>query len=134
LALPARAIADAAPEYVSDWEIRALVTFAVQRGLCTPEELSDALVRAARRGSARLRRPLEDVRDGAGSVSEALAADRLRAVDVPAFALNVPILDAQGRLVAVADFLWRELRAVLVIDREANDGPPQPAHVAGLPS
>jgi hypothetical protein len=39
----------------------------------------------------------------------------LRLGGVPRFELNVPIVHA-GRVIAVADVLWRELRAVLEID------------------
>ncbi|HZC72954.1 MAG TPA: hypothetical protein VE442_19815 [Jatrophihabitans sp.] len=35
---------------------------------------------------------------------------------MPSFEQNVPILDATGRVVAIADVLWRALRAVLEVD------------------
>ncbi len=34
----------------------------------------------------------------------------------PAFELNVPIVDGSGHIIAVADVLWRGLRAILEID------------------
>ena len=116
IAVPARAIADAAPFYRREDSVRALVAAAVQGGHCTPDELSSMLDTAARRGSAILRRSLEDVRDGARSVAEARALEQLRRAVVPDFELNVPIVDAQQRTIAIADFLWRALRAILEID------------------
>ncbi|MGH3629792.1 MAG: hypothetical protein ACRDRL_20440, partial [Sciscionella sp.] len=42
--------------------------------------------------------------------------DFLRQVQVPAFELNVPLVDRRGVIVARADVLWRELRAIAEID------------------
>ena len=54
--------------------------------------------------------------DGAHSEAEAVALSKLRVANVPPFELNVPNLDERGQVVAVADFLWRELRAILEVD------------------
>lgn len=59
---------------------------------------------------------LEDVRDGVRSVAEAHTSEQLRRAAVPDFELNVPIVDAQQRAIAIADILWRALRAILEID------------------
>jgi hypothetical protein len=115
LATPARAIADLAP-WCRQGQIRSLVTSAVQRNLCTPDDIATALAAAARRGSAAFRRSVEDLHDGARSVAEIHAARRLRDADVPPFELNVPLIDSRGYVVAVADVLWRSLRAILEID------------------
>jgi hypothetical protein len=96
--------------------VRAVVTAAIQRGRCTPADLARELDASARHGSSALRRALSDVLDGARSVAEAQAVDRLRRAAVPSFEVNVRIVDAGDRLLAVADVLWRELRAVLEID------------------
>ena len=114
--MPARAIVDAAPLYRRKDSVQALVAAAVQGGQCTPDELGLALDTAARRGSAILRRCLEDLRDGARSVAEVRASEQLRRAAVPNFELNVPIVDAQQRTIAIADILWRALRAILEID------------------
>ena len=58
---------------------------------------------------------MADAAAGARSVAEAEAAELLRIGGVPTFELNVPIVHA-GRVIAVADVLWRKLRAVLEID------------------
>lgn len=112
----ARAIADAAPFYRWLTPVRALVTSAVQRNLCTTDELLAELEVAPRQGSGFLRLALRDAADGARSVAEAVGARKLARSSIPAFELNVPIINVSGRLIAVADVFWRALRAVLEID------------------
>ena len=116
LAAPARAVVDTAMQIPTFAGIRALVTASVQKGACTPGELIDQLPKIARRDSGRLRKALEDVVDGAHSEAEAKALTSLRLADVPAFELNVALIDVHGRVIAVADVLWRELRAILEVD------------------
>jgi hypothetical protein len=111
-----RAIADCALRYRTRAPVRAMTTAAVQKGLCTPSALIDELIAGPRNGSRWLRRALDDVADGARSIAEAEAVDLLRRVEVPAFELNVPIVDWRGVLIAKADVLWRELRAIAEID------------------
>jgi hypothetical protein len=120
---PARAIADTAPSYGRLQPIRALVTAAVQRGLCTPADLATELAAAPRNGSALLRRALSDVIDGALSIAEAEVIDLLRSVGVPPFEVNAPVYDARGRLLYRVDFLWRDLKAIVEVDsREFHFG------------
>jgi len=116
LADTARAIADTCLTYRYLGPVRALVTSAVQRGLCTAEQLAGELDAGPRNGSALLRRALADAFDGARSIAEAEACELLAGGGVPAFELNVAIIDVSGRVIAVADVLWRELRAILEID------------------
>jgi hypothetical protein len=111
----ARAVVDTALLHRRARPVRALVTTAVQRELCSIEELTAQLRRAPRRNSAALRLAVADAAAGARSVAEAEAAELLRIGGVPTFELNVPFVHA-GRVIAVADVLWRELRAVLEID------------------
>ncbi len=112
----ARCIADTALLYRGLAPVRALVTSAVQRGLCTGDALVYELDSGPRNGSANLRRAVADVLEGAASISEAELADVMRIAGLPPFELNVPILDASGRHIATADVLWRALRAVLEVD------------------
>jgi hypothetical protein len=112
----ARAIADSALLYDTLAPVRALVTSAIQRQVCTPEQLGDVLATSPRNYSAQFRAALSDVLDGAHSIAEAEASEALAAGLVPAFELNVPIVASGGRIVARADLLWRRLRAVLEID------------------
>jgi hypothetical protein len=107
---PARAIADVALYYRTFAPVRALVTSAVQKKRCDPSDLVAELEAGPRNGSGHFRSALSDVLDGAQAV------DVLRRSPVPAFELNVDVLDASGRLIANVDVLWRELRAVAEID------------------
>ncbi len=94
-----------------------MVTAAVQRQLVTVEQLADELANAPRNGSHFLRAALAVVGGGAKSVAEAEAVSILRRRrDIPPFEANSPIRPSAGRIVADADLLWRELRAVLEID------------------
>lgn len=113
---PARAIADASGYFRRLNPVRAMVTGAVQRNRCTLEQLVTELRGCPRNRSKLFRLALSDAVDGARSVAEATAAARMTAARIPAFELNVPILDAAGDLVAIADVFWREVRAILEID------------------
>jgi hypothetical protein len=113
----ARALADTALQFERLAPVRAMVTSAVQRGLTTTEELRDELAAAPRNGTKWLRVALHDVLAGAGSIAEAEAIEILRArMDIPPFEVNAAIRDPLGNVVAVADLLWPELRAVLEVD------------------
>jgi hypothetical protein len=112
----ARAISDAAAYFDAANPVRALVTSAIQRKRCTVEQLVAELHARPRNGSRFLRLALRDAVDGARSVAEAAASRRMTRARIPAFELNVPIIDAAGRVIAIADVLWRSLRAILEID------------------
>lgn len=116
LVSPARAVADACLLPADVGRVRALVARSIQLGRCTPEALAAELARSPRSGSGALRRALAEVAAGARSAAEAAAATRLRRSRLPAFELNVPVLDLDGRVRYVLDVLWRELRAALEID------------------
>ena len=93
-----------------------MVAAAIQRRACTLEQLATEVGSCPRNGSAHLRTAVADVLAGARSAAEASAADRLRRARLPEFEMNVPLLSANGRVIAVLDFLWRGLLAVLEID------------------
>ncbi|MDT4918726.1 MAG: hypothetical protein QOH89_3426 [Pseudonocardiales bacterium] len=112
----ARAIADTGLQYRRFRPVRALVTGAIQRRACTIDDLIGELESGPRNGSGWLRRALADALDGAKSIAEAEALDVLRHSPVPEFEANVPIITSSGVLIAEADCLWRELRAVEEID------------------
>lgn len=113
---PARAIADTALLYRRLGPVRAMVTAGLQRGLYSADDLAAELAACPRNNSGLLRRSMLDVADNAHSIAEARALDYLRRVAIPQFECNVEIVDSHGTLVAIADVLWRELRAVLEID------------------
>lgn len=118
LASPARAVSDTALLMRNVSAVRSLVTSSVQRRRCTVEQLVAEYHHGPRRGSAPLRHALGDLVTGARSVAEidALRAlRRCRRVPAP-FEVNGSILNGAGNTVAVADFVWRHLRAVVEID------------------
>jgi hypothetical protein len=96
--------------------VRSAVVSAIQRRRCAPEDLASECRRSARNGSAALWDSLRDVFDGARSVAEAKVSRLLRGAPVPPFELNVDLVGADGAILAVADVLWRGLRAVLEVD------------------
>jgi very-short-patch-repair endonuclease len=110
-----RAVADLALERRRVDDVRALVTEAVRRRLCTVDELAAELAAGPRRGSAHLRQAIAEASAGAWSAPEARAATLLRTAGVPSFEQNVRI-DLPGGRHIVVDFLWRKLKAVLEID------------------
>lgn len=112
----ARAVADAALQDSRTEIVRATVMRAVQRGLCSVADLEFELDAMPRNGSAGFRRAIADLVTGARSVAEIRAIRGLRRAPVPPFEVNVELRDPSGRVVAVADVLWRALRAVLEID------------------
>ncbi|PZS20023.1 MAG: hypothetical protein DLM57_02585 [Pseudonocardiales bacterium] len=118
-----RAVADVALERHRLDDVRALVSEAVRRNLCTPDELADELECGPRNGSAHLRDTLDEVTAGAWSAPEARAARVLRRAGVPPFEQNARI-DLPGGRYLVVDFLWRRLRAVLEIDSIAYHSDP----------
>jgi hypothetical protein len=112
----ARAVADTALSYRQLRPVRALVTSAIQKRRCSPQEMIAELESGPRNYSGLLRRAVVDLRAGAKSVAEAEAIDVLGRSPLPAFEANVPIVTTNGVQIAEADCLWRELRAVLEID------------------
>lgn len=114
LAPAARAVADHARTVTSQDLVTRLVTAAVQKRLCSVDELSAEYRYGARRGSLLLRRALEDAGAGAHSVPEARAGRLLRAGGVTGFEHNAPV--QVGGATFYGDFVWRTLRAILEID------------------
>jgi hypothetical protein len=112
----ARAVTDTALQYRRLAPVRALVTSAVQKRRCSAAELIAELDDGPRNHSGFLRRAIEDVLAGALSIAEAETIDVLRHAALPAFEANVPIVTQSGVVLAVADALWRDLRAVLEVD------------------
>jgi len=97
-------------------DVRTVVAEAVRRRLSTVDEIAAELDAGPRNGSALLRQAVDEVGAGAWSAPEARAARLLRrAAGVPPFEQNARI-DLPGGGYYVADFLWRDLWAVLEID------------------
>jgi very-short-patch-repair endonuclease len=119
----ARAVADHALTLARLDDVRALVTEAVRRELCTTQELTLELCAGPRRGSSHLRRAIAEADGGAWSAPEAEAATLLRRGGVPPFRQNVRVRLPGGRHLIV-DFLWDDLRAVLEIDSRQHHSLP----------
>jgi hypothetical protein len=111
----ARALTDHCVEVSRLATVQAIASEVIRRKLCTVAELDAAYQAGPRRGSANLRIALEDVAFGAWSVPEAIVGRALRAACVPAFTQNSEVRTNSGKLLAVADVWWPELRAVLEI-------------------
>lgn len=99
-----RAVLDAARRIRHLDGVRALIAEAIQRGLCTVDELVTELEAGSRAGSARPRRVLREVGAGVHSVAE-IDALRLvrRSTVLPALQWNVPICDQRGAFIAIPD-------------------------------
>ena len=69
-ALPPRAVADAARWLTDIGDVRAVVAEAVQRRMCSIEDLVEELDHGPKQGSALLRRALAEVADGVRSAAE----------------------------------------------------------------
>lgn len=100
-------------------DVRGTLAAAVQGGWCSVADVRDELDCAGRRGTALLRTALAEVGAGAESVAECAAAQVMIAAGLPAFEQNSEVFDMSGIFLARADFLWRELRAILEIDGRA---------------
>ncbi|HEY2041230.1 MAG TPA: DUF559 domain-containing protein [Jatrophihabitans sp.] len=111
----ARAVADHCRTASRLDDVRAITGRAVQRRMCTLEELRNELEAGRRNGSALLRDALTDVEHGAWSAPEARAGRALRKAKVGPFEQNVELTTPGGRRYCV-DFLQRALMAVLEID------------------
>ncbi len=115
----ARAVADHCLQAGELDHVRAVVAQAVRRRFCTIGELAGELAAGPRNGSGFLRRAIDEVTAGAWSAPEARAARLMRGAGLPTFEQNARIALPRGRYL-VADFLWRQLRAVLEIDSDAH--------------
>lgn len=111
----ARAVADHAVTLHRIDDARAVVAEVVRRRLSTVDEIAVELGAGPRNGSALLRQAVDEVGAGAWSAPEARAARLLRRAGVPAFEQNARI-ELPGGGYYVADFLWRDLWAILEID------------------
>jgi very-short-patch-repair endonuclease len=104
--------------------VLALVSEVIRLRLCTVDDLVAAYRTGPRRGSAHLRRALEDVSAGAWSVPEGHLGRALRAAAVPAFQQNVPIRSTAGELVGIVDVWWPDLRAALEVQGAKDHSSP----------
>jgi len=116
-ALPARAVADAAPGLASLRDVRAMVADAVQRGTCQVPDLSAELDQGPNIGSALFREALTDVADGIRSAAEGDLKDLLAASRLPMPLFNASVYDGSA-FVAKPDAWWPEFGIALEVDSQ----------------
>lgn len=111
-----RAILDASRRMRDFDAIRAMLTEAVQRRRCRPEQLAGELEHGSQRGSALPRRALGELVSGARSVAEGDALWLWRRAELPTCEWNVPVYDASGAYVATPDAWCDEVAFAWEID------------------
>jgi hypothetical protein len=119
VAPPARAVVDACRNLEDLDDVRELVAEAVQSGVCTVDELADALRQAARQRSALAREVLREVGAGVRSAAEA----RIRVIfdrhGVPQPLWNWSLYTVDGEFVGTPDGLWEKIGGAMQIDSMA---------------
>lgn len=104
-AAPARAVADAARALTSLRDVRAVVSDAVQKRVCSIRALRAELEEGPVAGSSLLRRALAEVADGIRSVTEGDLRLLLEGARVPTPMFNARLYDGDT-LIAVVDCWW----------------------------
>ena len=106
LAPAARAVVDGARRISSPRVTTELVADAVQRGLCTLDQLWREIEAAQRRGTAIPRAVLREVSAGIRSAAERDAKALWRRSGLPEPWWNAAVYDADGRFLGIADAWW----------------------------
>ncbi len=115
VALPARAVADAARALTSLRDVRAVVADAVQSRRCPLFLLADELEQGPVRDSALLRQAIAEVRDGVRSVAEAELRDLIMRARLPMPMFNARLL-AGTAFIATADAWWPDAGVAVEVD------------------
>jgi very-short-patch-repair endonuclease len=115
VALPPRAVADAARALTSLPDVRAVVGDAVQSRRCPILLLTEELEQGPRRHSALLRQAIAEVCDGIRSVVEAEFRDLVRRARLPRPIFNARLLDG-GTFIAKPDAYWPDAGVAAEID------------------
>lgn len=108
----ARALSDTP---TSAHAMRGIAASAIQRRLCTPEELAAERRAMPRPWRAVLNQAVADAFAGVRSIVEGEAVDALRGVGVSGFVVNRPIV-VDRKIVAVPDLWWPDLGYIIEID------------------
>jgi hypothetical protein len=115
VALPPRAVADAARALTSLRDVRAVVAGAVQSGRCPIFLLAEELDQGPMQHSALLRQAIAEVCDGVRSVVEAEFRDLLRRARLPMPMFNASILDGDT-FIAKPDAWWPDAGVAAEVD------------------
>jgi hypothetical protein len=113
---PARALADTARGLTDLSDIRAVIDGAVQKGHCTLPLLADELSHGPMRGSARLRRVLDEVSAGIRSPAEAEFRDLILRAKLPEPMFNARLHDSAGAFIAIPDAWWPDAGVAAEVD------------------
>ncbi|SDF63742.1 hypothetical protein SAMN05216553_102443 [Lentzea fradiae] len=111
-----RALIDAARRESRLDVVRALIADAVQRQLCSPDDITRELRNLRLGGTALPRQVLGEIRDGVRSAAEAWAHSLIKDSGLPAPTWNVQIRSAAGSQLAIVDAWWEEVGLAWQID------------------
>jgi hypothetical protein len=114
----ARAVADAARQFTTLDDVRAVVAEAVQKQACSIAEIGLELEEGSSRDSTHLRAALAEVRDGIRSVAEARFRHRIQRSDLPPPRYNVFLRAADGTDIGEADAWWADAGVSAEIDSQ----------------
>jgi hypothetical protein len=117
-ATSARAVADAARQFTSLDDVRAVVAEAVQRRACSIAEIGVELEHGGSTDSVLLRAALTEVRAGVRSVAEARFRERVLASDLPAPRFNAFLRAADGTDIGEVDAWWGDAGVSVEIDSQ----------------
>jgi len=117
-ALPPRAVADAARWLTDIGDVRAVVAEAVQRRMCSIEDLVEELDHGPKQGSALLRRALAEVADGVRSAAEGQLHALIERSGLPMPMFN-PRLFVGRAFLAVPDCWWPDVGVAAEVDSRA---------------
>lgn len=124
LAAPPRALIDGARRERRTDIVRAMVADAVQRKICSVDDLAKELVLLRLRGTALPRRVLAEVADGVRSVAEAWGRTLFVRSGFPAPQWNAAVRAPSGGLLGVVDAWWDDVALAWEIDsKEFHLGP-----------
>ncbi len=128
----ARALIDAAHRMDRLEDVRAMITDAVERGLCDPLELRHELEAGTTIGSALPRRVINEIDRGVRSAAEEWGRALIERSDLPEPEWNVEIRDRSGKLLDFADAYWQDVGLAWEIDsHEYRIGPARHADATG---
>lgn len=114
----ARAVADAARQFASLDDVRAVVAEAVQKRACTIGEMGLELDEGPSRDTVNLRTALAEVRDGVRSVAEARFRQRVQRSDLPQPMFNAFLRAADGTDIGEVDAWWADAGVSVEIDSQ----------------
>lgn len=116
LALPARAVADAARLMTDLGDVRALVSSAVQGGSCSISALRAELDQGPAQGSALMTRVLAEVSEGARSAPEAELRVLIGKARLPMPLFNAKLYLPDGTFIAMPDAWWPQASVAVEVD------------------